>query len=103
MDWNTVKGNWHQFTGEARKQWGEMTHDESQQIKGERDKLVGWIEEKYGETKETAEKQVDTWMQSDSMKKAMASFDQAKAEVKEKMADMSASSSTKSDSSTKKT
>ena len=61
MNWDQIKGNWKQFTGNARKQWGELTDDEIEQVKGDRDVLVGKVQERYGLEKEEAERQVDTW------------------------------------------
>ncbi|MEI4263242.1 CsbD family protein [Roseovarius sp. D0-M9] len=59
MNWDTIKGNWKQLTGEAKTHWGKLTDDDVQQAAGERDKLVGKIQERYGIGKEEAERQVD--------------------------------------------
>jgi len=61
MNWDTVKGKWKQATGSAKTQWGKLTDDELMQIEGNRDKLIGKVQEKYGIAKEEAEKQVDDW------------------------------------------
>jgi uncharacterized protein YjbJ (UPF0337 family) len=61
MNWDRIKGNWKQFKGEARKQWGKLTDDELDQIGGERDKLVGRIQERYGIARDEASRQVDDW------------------------------------------
>jgi len=61
MNWDIVKGKWKQATGSAKAQWGKLTDDELTQIEGNRDKLVGKVQEKYGVAKEEAEKQVDDW------------------------------------------
>ncbi len=59
MNWDTIKGNWKQMTGEAKSQWGKLTDDDVQQAAGERDKLVGKVQERYGLAKDEAERQVD--------------------------------------------
>ncbi len=59
MNWDTIKGNWKQLTGEAKSQWGELTDDDVQQANGEREKLVGKVQERYGVAKDEAERQVD--------------------------------------------
>ncbi|MDO5759031.1 MAG: CsbD family protein [Rhodobacterales bacterium] len=59
MNWDTIKGNWKQMTGEAKTQWGKLTDDDIQQAAGERDKLVGRVQERYGIAKDEAERQVD--------------------------------------------
>ncbi len=61
MNWNQVAGNWKQFTGQVKAQWGDLTDDELNQIAGKRDILVGKIQEKYGIAKEEAEEQVRKW------------------------------------------
>lgn len=59
MNWDTIKGNWKQLTGAAKANWGELTDDDVQQAAGEREKLVGKVQERYGVAKEEAERQVD--------------------------------------------
>lgn len=59
MNWDIIKGNWKQVTGEAKSQWGKLTDDDLQHAAGERDKLVGKIQERYGVAKDEAERQVD--------------------------------------------
>jgi len=56
---DVLKGKWKQIRGEAKKWWGELTDDELDQINGERDKLVGKVQERYGRSKEEAEAEVD--------------------------------------------
>jgi uncharacterized protein YjbJ (UPF0337 family) len=58
MNTEQIKGQWMQVKGEIKKQWGKLTDDELDRIAGERDKLVGKLQEKYGITKEEAERQV---------------------------------------------
>ena len=62
MNWDTIKGQWKQFQGEAKQQWAKLTDDDMQQVEGNRDKLVGKIQERYGLAKDEAERQVDDWM-----------------------------------------
>ncbi|MCA0993955.1 CsbD family protein [Alloyangia pacifica] len=61
MNWDQIEGNWTEFKGKARAQWGELTDDEVQQAKGDREQLAGLIQKKYGIAKEEAEKQVSEW------------------------------------------
>ncbi|WP_353475334.1 CsbD family protein [Salipiger sp. H15] len=61
MNWDQIEGNWKQFKGKVREQWGDLTDDEVQEAKGNREQLAGLIQKKYGVAKEEAEKQVDTW------------------------------------------
>jgi uncharacterized protein YjbJ (UPF0337 family) len=62
MNWDQVKGNWKQFTGEVKSQWGALTDDDLTYISGERDKLVGKLQERYGIAKDEAERQADRFV-----------------------------------------
>jgi uncharacterized protein YjbJ (UPF0337 family) len=61
MNSDQIKGNWKQISGEAKKRWGKLTDDDMTEIAGERDKLVGKIQERYGKSREDAEKELDSW------------------------------------------
>ena len=56
-----IEGNWKQFKGHAREQWGDLTDDDLDRAAGNRDKLEGAIQERYGKTKEDARREVDEW------------------------------------------
>ena len=52
MNWDRIEGNWKQFKGNAKRQWGKLTDDQLDVIAGKRDYLSGKIQEAYGITKE---------------------------------------------------
>ncbi len=58
MNWDQIKGNWKQLTGRAREKWGDLTDDDLERIAGNRDMLIGKIQEQYGIGKQEAERQV---------------------------------------------
>ena len=58
MNWDEIAGNWKQFVGKARKQWGKLTDSDWEMIAGQRDQLIGKIQEAYGKTREEAEHEV---------------------------------------------
>ena len=58
MNWDTVKGEWKQFRGKIKEQWGKLTDDDLDRIEGKRDQLVGAVQKRYGVAKEEAEKQL---------------------------------------------
>ncbi|MEC9433340.1 MAG: CsbD family protein [Pseudomonadota bacterium] len=62
MNWDQVQGKWKQVAGSAQKEWGKLTDDEIDVIAGDRTKLEGKIQERYGVAKEEAERQVDAWL-----------------------------------------
>ena len=59
MNSDTLKGQWKQMRGEVKKWWGDLTDDDLDRIEGERDKLIGRLQERYGYTREKAEAEVD--------------------------------------------
>ncbi|MDO8844001.1 MAG: CsbD family protein [Methylicorpusculum sp.] len=61
MNKNQLKGNWMQLKGTVKEKWGDLTDDELEQIAGNRDILLGKIQEKYGIAQEEAEKQIEEW------------------------------------------
>lgn len=58
MNWDTVKGNWKQFQGQVKTQWGKLTDDQLTIIDGRREELAGRIQEAYGISREEAERQI---------------------------------------------
>lgn len=61
MNWDIIEGNWKQFKGKVKAQWGKLTDDHIDVIAGKRDELAGKIQETYGVTKDEAEKQIKTF------------------------------------------
>jgi uncharacterized protein YjbJ (UPF0337 family) len=61
MHWNEISGQWTQFKGRLKEQWGELTDDELEAIAGNRERLVGKLQEKHGLTKDEAERQLEEW------------------------------------------
>ena len=59
MNTDVLKGKWKQMRGDVKKWWGNLTDDDFDKIEGERDKLVGRIQERYGYAKDQAEAEVD--------------------------------------------
>ncbi|SDF62376.1 CsbD family protein [Sulfitobacter delicatus] len=59
MNWDRIEGNWKQMTGAAKAQWGDLTDDEITETRGNREQLVGKVQERYGVAKDEAERQVD--------------------------------------------
>ena len=59
MNKDTFEGKWEQVKGDVQKKWGKLTNDDLDVVKGDAKKLVGKLQDKYGMTKEEAEKQVN--------------------------------------------
>ncbi len=64
MNWDRIEGNWKQFKGTAKEQWGKLTDDQLDVIGGKRDRLVGKIQEAYGLSKEATENQISDWLKN---------------------------------------
>jgi len=64
MNWDQIAGQWKQFTGSIKQEWGKLTDDDLDYIAGTKDRLVGRLQQKYGIAKEDAERRADRWLQS---------------------------------------
>ena len=61
VNWDVIRGKWTQLKGGARSQWGKLTDDEWDEIAGEREKLLGKLQERYGWSREQAERDVEDY------------------------------------------
>jgi uncharacterized protein YjbJ (UPF0337 family) len=59
MNKDQWQGKWKQLTGQVKKQWGQLTDDDLDQIDGDRERLEGKIQERYGIEREEARRQID--------------------------------------------
>jgi uncharacterized protein YjbJ (UPF0337 family) len=64
MNWDTIKGNWKQLTGQVKAQWGKLTDDDLTSISGQKDQFIGKLQERYGYQKEQAEREVDHFLRT---------------------------------------
>jgi uncharacterized protein YjbJ (UPF0337 family) len=62
MNWDRVEGNWKQFKGKVRQQWGKLTDDDLDVIEGKRTELTGRLQERYGYARDQAEREIDDWL-----------------------------------------
>ena len=51
----TLQGNWNEIKGKLRTKWGQLTNDELQSFDGNVDRLVGMIQRKTGEARNSVE------------------------------------------------
>ncbi len=61
MNWDVIKGTWTELKGEARTRWGKLTDDDLEEAAGEKDKLLGKLQQRYGWTKEQAEQEAERY------------------------------------------
>ena len=57
-----VQGDWKQLSGSVHHEWGKLTHNDVEQIKGNVEMLAGKIQERYGVTEAEASKQIKQWV-----------------------------------------
>ncbi len=62
MAQDMLKGAWKQLKGNVKQQWGKLTDDDLMQIDGNKDVLIGKLQQRYGYSKAEAEKNYDTWI-----------------------------------------
>ncbi|WP_028357471.1 CsbD family protein [Brackiella oedipodis] len=62
MNEDTLKGKWEQLKGAIKEKWGDLTDDDLTEAEGSSQKLAGRVQEKYGKTKEEAEKEVNDFL-----------------------------------------
>lgn len=61
MNKDIFKGDWNQLKGSVKQTWSKLTDDDMTHIEGSMDKLVGKIQERYGQAKEVVEREVEDW------------------------------------------
>jgi uncharacterized protein YjbJ (UPF0337 family) len=59
MNKDILQGIWKQVRGDIKTKWGKLTDDELDQIAGHREKLLGLIQQKYGEKRDAAEAELN--------------------------------------------
>jgi uncharacterized protein YjbJ (UPF0337 family) len=64
MNEDVLKGKWSEFKGEAKKKWGKLTDDDLMVISGQKEKLVGVLQTRYGYAKEKAEEEYKSFLGS---------------------------------------
>ena len=63
MNWDELEGQWKQMRGSIREKFGKLTDDDIQVIAGKKDQFLGKLQERYGISRERAQKDLDTWLQ----------------------------------------
>lgn len=66
MNSDQFEGKWKQLKGSVKQRWGKLTDDDITRMSGKKDELVGKLQERYGITKEQAQKEADEWARAAS-------------------------------------
>jgi len=60
---DVLTGNWKQIRGKVKQTWGKLTDNDLTRIEGRFDELAGLVQERYGYTREKAEKEVTDFIE----------------------------------------
>ena len=61
MNSDEMEGKWKQLKGAVREKWGKLTDDDLTAIAGKRDQFLGKLQERYGMSRDQAERDLDAW------------------------------------------
>jgi uncharacterized protein YjbJ (UPF0337 family) len=59
MNADVFAGKWKQARGQVKEWWGKLTDDDLTRVDGNRDQLIGVLQERYGYARERAEQEID--------------------------------------------
>ena len=62
MNQDILQGKWKQVRGEVKSWWGRLTNDDLDRIGGSFDRLAGILQERYGYSKEEAQRNIADFM-----------------------------------------
>ncbi len=65
---DVMVGKWKQVRGMVKQWWGKLTDNDLNRISGRYEELVGLIQERYGHTRDQAEKEVARFMEQLKLK-----------------------------------
>ncbi len=85
---DTFKGAWNELKGEFRKTWGDITDDEIEKIQGERERLLGILQSKYGMSIEKARDEVDGIVDRYDNLEGLGVWNQIKGQAREAWGDL---------------
>ena len=61
MDKNRFKGDWHQFKGELKNRWGQLTDDDLLECEGDYEKFLEVVQKRYADEKDEVRQWADDW------------------------------------------
>jgi len=59
MNDDIFAGQWRQMRGQLKQWWGKLADEDFDRIAGQKDKLIGSVQEKYGYTRDMAEQEIE--------------------------------------------
>jgi uncharacterized protein YjbJ (UPF0337 family) len=87
LNQQTIDGHWNELTGKVKQVWGNLTDNDFKSIEGNIDQLVGLIQRKTGDSRESIEAKIEEFADSFSTyaEQAAASVRQGAQQVAEKV------------------
>jgi uncharacterized protein YjbJ (UPF0337 family) len=70
MNEDILKGQWTQLKGRVRQEWGRFSNDDVARINGDREILLGRLQELYGRTREEAEEELEQFLSAEPRPRA---------------------------------
>jgi len=70
MNQDIIQGKWTQLKGSLKSKWGKLTDDDLARLDGNREYLIGRLQERYGWQKDKAEHEIHAFEQSVNRMKA---------------------------------
>ncbi len=91
MNNDILQGKWKQLRGDAKQKWGMLTDDDLDSVEGNRDKLVGMLQEKYGYAHDRAEQEVNQFLNQyqDQSQNTMGQMSDTSQQMMDQMSDKS--------------
>lgn len=64
MNWDIIEGKWNEAKGKLRQKWAKLTDSDWEEIAGKKDVWVGRLQQRYGYSKDQAEREADESIRS---------------------------------------
>lgn len=61
MEPSRFKGSWHEFQGELKRKWGQLTDDDILECEGDYEKFVGMVQKRYGDRSHEVQQWATDW------------------------------------------
>jgi uncharacterized protein YjbJ (UPF0337 family) len=63
MNKDIFEGKWKELRGQVREWWGKLTDDDLERAGGKADQIIALLQQRYGYTREQAEKEFNRRLQ----------------------------------------
>ena len=58
MNRDRIEGEWRELKGKVKERWGKLTDDDLDVIAGQREQLIGTLQQRYGSARDAIEHEV---------------------------------------------